>query len=260
MILTPVRGDRNRRKAPGRGYQRAVDRWVAALVSQLEAIPPTDNPATLQAAVERIRLPAFRAATLVSIGRPLSRHAIAAEHRELVAAGMPRDFLVDASRADDRVVDRLYDLVAGSLLGEWAQEGVDLIQTLGQRELQKLPGLFSAVLLQGGRWESVVEEMRKAGARTRAHARLIARDQVARLNGQVTQRMQQRAGVEEYVWWAVLDERTRDTHRAAHGKSFRWDGPGAPGVGFRGDHAHPGQAGACRCRAKPVVNRQWARR
>ena len=73
-----------------------------------------------------------------------------------------------------------------------------------------------------------------------ARAELIARDQTLKLNGQINEARQRGAGVTEYTWSTVGDDRVRDTHRAHEGKVFRWDSPPP-------DTGHPGQDYQCRC-------------
>lgn len=78
------------------------------------------------------------------------------------------------------------------------------------------------------------------GGASDARAELIARDQTLKLNGQINEARQRAAGVEEYTWSTVGDDRVRSTHRAHEGKVFRWDSPPS-------DTGHPGQDFQCRC-------------
>ena len=87
----------------------------------------------------------------------------------------------------------------------------------------------------------------------RRHAQLLARDQIAKLNGDITQQQQQDAGVVEYVWSTSGDSRVRPSHAALNHKRFRWDDP--PVVDEKtGRRCHPGKDYQCRCCALPVFN------
>jgi SPP1 gp7 family putative phage head morphogenesis protein len=221
------------------------------------------------------------------VGRPSAKRAIAAEHRTLVAAGMPRKALTDniqataalrgdslastATRADEgpsrisdlgKGIDILMAGIGEPLLQGWAVDGADLIRTMLPIQARSTVPLVVEAVVQGRRWESLTDAMMRLGARSRAGARLIARDQVARLNGQITESMHKAAGVEEYVWLTGDDERVRESHRAVDGQRFRRHVPGAPDVGFYGESAHAGQAGQCRCRSRPVPppGNAWAER
>lgn len=79
-----------------------------------------------------------------------------------------------------------------------------------------------------------------------AQARLIARDQVLKYNGQLTQLRHEEAGIEKYIWRTAGDERVRDSHARLEGTTQSWDDP--PEVG------HPGDDYECRCYAEPILN------
>ncbi len=88
--------------------------------------------------------------------------------------------------------------------------------------------------------EALKERLLAKGDISEARAELIARDQTLKLNGQVNAARQRAAGVEEYTWSTVGDERVRPSHRALDGKRFRWDSPPEP-------MGHPGEDFQCRC-------------
>lgn len=95
----------------------------------------------------------------------------------------------------------------------------------------------------GTRHEKVGELITERFKVSQSRGRLIARDQVNKLNGALTQQRQTRLGVTHYFWRTVGDERVRPSHRALNGKRFAWNKP--PAVG------HPGEPIACRCHADP---------
>jgi SPP1 gp7 family putative phage head morphogenesis protein len=82
-------------------------------------------------------------------------------------------------------------------------------------------------------------------AKARRRARVIARDQIAALNGELSRIRQTQVGVQRYRWRTSLDERVRSQHQGREGKIFRWDEPPSDG--------HPGQPILCRCTAEPVL-------
>jgi SPP1 gp7 family putative phage head morphogenesis protein len=81
-----------------------------------------------------------------------------------------------------------------------------------------------------------------------SRAKLIARDQVAKLTGELTKERQLDMGVTGYIWRTVGDERVRDSHSEVDGKFFTWDNPP-----FETDGNHPGEDYQCRCWAEPVL-------
>lgn len=77
----------------------------------------------------------------------------------------------------------------------------------------------------------------------------IARDQMAKVNSDLSRIRQQEAGVEEYRWSSSRDERVRALHARLNGTTHRWDKPG-PAEG----NGHPGQPIMCRCVAIAVIS------
>lgn len=100
-------------------------------------------------------------------------------------------------------------------------------------------------------------------------ARIIARDQTAKLNSSLTQGRMTNAGMETYIWDTAQDERVRGdpsglypkalpSHFVMQGKICRWDDPtvwleNGEWVKRPGDapYFHPGMAIMCRCVALP---------
>jgi SPP1 gp7 family putative phage head morphogenesis protein len=61
-------------------------------------------------------------------------------------------------------------------------------------------------------------------------ARLIARDQVAKLNSNLTERRQTGAGITHYIWSTAHDERTCKQCAPRNGKRYSWDAEPKPGT------------------------------
>ena len=106
---------------------------------------------------------------------------------------------------------------------------------------------------EAGAWR--VEDLRKQIQAdfdvTKSKADLLARDQVLKLNGQLTQLRQQNAGISEYDWSTSGDERVREIHGDLDGTRQSWDSP--PIVSEDGRREHPGGDYQCRCVAIPVI-------
>jgi len=94
-------------------------------------------------------------------------------------------------------------------------------------------------------------------------AKLIARDQVNKLNGQLAKSQQEDAGIERYIWRSSQDEKVRPDHEALEGKLCSWndssiyyddDGKKRNRSEIGGTDAHPGQDIQCRCHAEPYFD------
>ena len=94
-------------------------------------------------------------------------------------------------------------------------------------------------------------------------AKLIARDQVSKLNGEIAQLRQRNIGIERYYWRTMTDERVRPEHQSMDGLMCRWDDPsvysadkGKTWKPRTGDmvRLHPSEDYQCRCYADPVFD------
>lgn len=132
-----------------------------------------------------------------------------------------------------------------SMLSVWEAENLELIKSIPTRYVDQLRGQVTAAVQSGKSLREVVKLVKKAGDLPKGRAELIARDQIGKLNGDITQARQQGIGVEEYRWRGTLDGRERAEHVAREGKTYRWDKPPEDG--------HPGQPIRCRCSAEAVL-------
>lgn len=124
---------------------------------------------------------------------------------------------------------------------------VQLINSLIDEATNKVQTTVLTGFQTGRRWEEIAKDLEEYvdnGVANRA--RFIARDQISKLNGQVTQERQKNLGISQYIWRTSLDERVRDSHRELEGTKHSWDDP--PSVG------HPGEDFQCRCTAEPVLD------
>ena len=132
-----------------------------------------------------------------------------------------------------------------SQLASWEKENLSLITNMSQNRIASVQGIVQRAVGSGTRASSLVDQVSKSLDVGRGRAKTIARDQVSKLNANLTQIRQRDAGVEEYEWSTSRDERVRPTHRANEGKRFKWSEPPAA-------TGHPGHDINCRCVAMPV--------
>ena len=136
------------------------------------------------------------------------------------------------------------------LVDSFVKQNVNLITKLTSETTTDIHGIVDRGIVAGKRHETIMKEiisgtdLQKGKFQTvRTRARLIARDQVAKLNGNLMRLRQTNLGITHYIWRTSLDERVRPTHAALEGKRFSWDNP--PDVG------NPGEDYQCRCTAEP---------
>lgn len=120
---------------------------------------------------------------------------------------------------------------------------VALIRSIPTQYAEKLEALVMTALQTGQTNEELAQAIKQLGVTTDYRCRLIASDQMGKINGQINKARQVSMGVETYVWQSAKDERVRTDHRNKQGKTFRWDDPPTGG--------HPGEPIRCRCTALP---------
>lgn len=133
-----------------------------------------------------------------------------------------------------------------NLYGTFVAENVDLITSIGDRYFAEIRQTVTDAVRTGRRSADLAADIEARYGVSQSRAKLIARDQIAKLNGQITEERQTSVGVTRYMWSASGDERVRQTHRANDGKVFDWREPPATG--------HPGQDYQCRCVAIPIFD------
>lgn len=137
-----------------------------------------------------------------------------------------------------------------ALLKNWSVNNALLIKDIPFKAMNQIADLTTQTLMSGkapGDMErDVYNIMSDRMDVTDSRAKLIARDQVSKLNGNLTEERQTDIGVDSYVWRTVGDERVRDTHEENDGQTFAWADPPV-------ETGHPGEDYQCRCWAEPVL-------
>ncbi len=157
-----------------------------------------------------------------------------------------------------------------NVIDSWSREQVTLITKASQDMLDTVARRISEGV-KAGKSARQVTAMINADLPGISYrrARIIARDQTAKLNSALTQGRMADAGIETYIWSTSEDERVRGnptglypkalpSHYVMNGKVCRWDDPtvwleNGEWVKRSGDapYFHPGMAIMCRCVAIP---------
>lgn len=140
----------------------------------------------------------------------------------------------------------------------WARRNVNLIKGLTDEYIKKINDAVISGVQQGTTSQALSKQLLEINQNmSKARTNLIARDQIGKLNGQLTKRRQQDIGVSTYIWRTSRDERVRPSHDVMNGKLCRWDDPSVysddDGKTWKkrssigGVEQHPGQDYQCRC-------------
>lgn len=136
---------------------------------------------------------------------------------------------------------------------QWISDNVDLIKTIPSDSLDKMKEIVLDGYTKGSDTKSMIKRVMEEYGKSKRKAKFIARDQTAKLNGNIARAQQQDAGITQYMWSTSGDERVRPSHAALDGKVFDWANPP---TNSDGRTCHPGEDFNCRCCAIPVFNTQ----
>ena len=161
-------------------------------------------------------------------------------------------------------IDLLDDYYKGEFFEEairrWIAENVLLIKSIPSETLSNMREIILGSYLKGSSIRDIQKAIQETYNVSKRKAQLLARDQVATLNAQLTKAQQTDAGCKKYRWSDSRDGRVRDCHKALNGKVFSWDNPPEmwyetkQGRVYTGRRCHPGEDYCCRCVAIPVFD------
>lgn len=143
----------------------------------------------------------------------------------------------------------------------WQDMNYDIIRSDIKKYIADINAATEQAVTNGwsaGKLSAKIQELDDKISRSRA--RFIARDQMGKLNGQVSQHRMQDIGLSMYEWSTSGDERVRESHEVMEGLLCRWDDaevcshdngktwvPRPAGAVLM----HPGMDYQCRCCALP---------
>ena len=157
---------------------------------------------------------------------------------------------------DDYYKGEIYD----EAIRRWISENILKIKSLPTETLGNMRQIILDSYLKGKSIRDIQKDIQEEYNVSKRYAQLLARDQIATLNAQITKLQQQDAGCRKYKWSTSHDSRVRDCHRSLNGKTFSWDDPPEmwyetkSGRVYTGRHCHPGEDYCCRCVAIPVFD------
>jgi SPP1 gp7 family putative phage head morphogenesis protein len=106
----------------------------------------------------------------------------------------------------------------------WINQNYALIQSDLKKYIAQVNSLTEKAVMSGWSVGTLKKEMQTMdGKMKEGRANFIARDQIGKLNGQITQSRMESAGLSMYEWSTSGDERVRTSHRLMDGKLCRWD-------------------------------------
>lgn len=128
-------------------------------------------------------------------------------------------------------------------LEAFAAANAQLVSSVPRQFFDQVSQRVVQGLRSGERAEDLRADIADRYGVSQSRARLIARDQIGKLYGELNMARQTDLGIERFTWRTSEDERVRPEHQILDGQKFAWDKPPAEGI--------PGEPVNCRCTAEP---------
>lgn len=171
--------------------------------------------------------------------------------------------LTDVNRRDERAWMRLSQVMGseleyeirnaptGAKMLELLEEQVDLISSIPLDAAQRVHKMATQNLVSGTRAEQIARAIQSSEHVSRSRANLIARTEVGKVSGALTQARAEFVGSPGYFWRSLGDIDVRREHKKLNGTFHAWDKPPIAQEG--GMRYHAGCGPNCRCYSEPVL-------
>lgn len=222
--------------------RRAVARVMPLFRAGVEALAETqerqdaDLPKEWQAALDEVRFNLFSSADMADLEKAVEQAG------DQALQHVANDAFVRAQFGSFDPAEGW----EGDLVERWRRRNIDLIVTIPGRLHDGLQPMVQEAFDRGWNWQKLQQRIQAKFNNSDWYAERIARDQMGKLHGQLTQQRQVSLGVKRYIWRTAGDQRVRKEHADRENTMFSWDNPPPDG--------HPGDAILCRCHAEPVFD------
>lgn len=109
------------------------------------------------------------------------------------------------------------------MIQAFVSQNVALIQDVANETLKKVENVVWTDFRQAASPKETYSKILDIFPGEENRAKLIARDQVSKLNADIDRERQAEVGIDRYIWRTVGDERVRDEHMVLNGNMCRWD-------------------------------------
>lgn len=148
-------------------------------------------------------------------------------------------------------------------LESFSEQSTSLINTLTENEIEDIKQVVLRGVTNGDRFTQTAQNIQKRFEISSRHAKMIARDQTAKLNSSLARLRQEEVGIKTFIWQTSGDDRVRKSHKVLDGMECSWNDDSIyrkPGEttwrkksSIGGAEYQPGQDFQCRCVSIPIM-------
>ena len=218
---------KNKRVVPSQAVSKRLQAaYAAAIIAGVKILRKTFQPKKDIMLSELVAGNLAPAVPVVGLHFPLNAEEIAKKHLDILAANN-RKIFQNAIKSMTGTSPILPEKPVTDLLSGYIAENVRLIKSIPVKLHGQVSDLIHGSFQTAMRPETLSKLIEERFDVAESRARLIAVDQLAKLNGDISRQNSQDIGCEYYTWSTVQDERVRDepdeSHRAMEGMLCRWD-------------------------------------
>jgi len=142
----------------------------------------------------------------------------------------------------------------GDFVNSYKTFNKNLVKTLGREYIDEVSNLAANTYTQGLSVKDLTKQLLDYTEGDINKAKFWARDQVGDAFSAFTKNQQTSAGITNYIWQTVEDNRVRTTHGELQNRVFSWaSGAASTGLLSKPGAAHPGEDYNCRCYPEPTT-------
>ena len=146
----------------------------------------------------------------------------------------------------------------------FVSDNVRLIKSISEDLLGRVQEIVFANVRRGSSYTTLSQELQKSFTISEKRARLIAKDQINKLNADLTRQRHKELGITNYKWSTSQDERVRKSHQVLESRICNYDNVNVykdvetdkkwlPRTEIGAALYHPGQEVLCRCTAIAII-------
>lgn len=168
----------------------------------------------------------------------------------------------------EKILQQLNQKFGIDLPSTFAKEGIEpivkaniaknatLIKSIPEEFVKNIESIIYSGVTTGATYKSIEEQIKGTNGiksvfgKLENRIKLIARNEVSSINGQINKTRMQNIGITKFEWVTAGDERVRDSHAHLDGQIFDWNNPP---TNERGEKIIPGQDFNCRCQSIAII-------
>jgi SPP1 gp7 family putative phage head morphogenesis protein len=232
----PAQLEKEYTKELGKIADRFAESFEDELIDQLDSLASLNNDARNDSLIDQLRK--FIDKAMAKYNKQNNTEELASRISAKTSRFNKEQLVksLGTNKAAAMLSDEAY--LAGTL-SSFVRENAKLVKAANEEFKNQIADVVEEGFKKGSGTKVIAKKIRGRLSVNKSRSALIARDQVGKLNGNLTTQRHTKLGIRKFRWVTVGDSRVRDEHSSLNGRVFTYDNP--PAVGL------PGSPVQCRC-------------